>query len=82
MSRHWFRLIAVAGVWSLVGLFAACDMPGNTMTGPYPPPTARPMPPPTTPGQGWQRGVMAYRVAMGLRQRRRVPVFLFFYRPT
>jgi len=72
----------VAGVCSLAGLFAACDMPVDTTTGPYPPPTARPMPPPTTPGQGWQRGVMAYRVAMGLRQRRRVPVFLFFYRPT
>jgi thiol:disulfide interchange protein len=36
------------------------------------------MPPP---GQGWQRGAMAYQMAMGLRHRNRVPVLLFFWRP-
>jgi hypothetical protein len=81
VKRDWFRLTAVAGMWLLVGLFAACEMPMGPGPGPYPgpPPTAAPA---WQPGPGWQRGVMAYRSAMELRRRRRVPVFLFFYRPT
>ncbi|MBU1743189.1 MAG: thioredoxin family protein, partial [Proteobacteria bacterium] len=66
-------------------LFAACAPSVDSLTGL--PQTGRPLAQPATPGamtmpgQGWRRGVMAYRVAMGLRQRRRVPVLLFFFRP-
>ncbi len=81
MSRYWFRLVAAAGVCSLAGLLAACAMPVGPVTGPPPGPPPTPGPA-WQPGPGWQRGVMAYRAAMEMRRRRRVPVFLFFYRPT